>query len=296
VQISSTHSTLAQHLAGRWLASVALLLTLAAPAWAQEIGTAAEVVGTVEIVRGGTRVAVTLNTAINTGDEIQTGTPGRAVFVFKDSNVLIVTDNSHVRIDEHTLRSDGTVDKSVVQLWQGKARALVSDSYRAANATYEVHTPTAVIDVQGTEFVMTYDPVAEVTDVVGVSGTVRVLTPTGTAARGAVLVTTQELTTIAKGDLPTPPKYIPDTRFRGYLDGLEFIGAGRPETLTGGTLMAGGVVHPPEKAAAFPSPPAVRGEPGDLPVRPRTPSDPGGEPLPPVYYPPSSLGNVGVSF
>ncbi len=287
---------LARHHTARFFASLLFLSALGGSAWAQDIGTAAEAVGTVELVRGGTRIPVTINTTISTGDEIQTGAPGRALFVFNDSSVLVVTDNTHIRIDEHELGSDGSGNRSLVQLSQGKARALVGDTYRAANATYVVQTPTAVVAVQGTEFVMTYDPVAEVTDVVGVSGTVRVQSPTDRAARGAVLVTSMELTTVAKGQLPTPPRYIPDTRFRGYLDGLEFIGAGSAETLAARTVMGGGAVPPSEQASAYAGPPAVRGEPGDLPVRPRTPGDIGNEPTAPGYYGPTALGNVGVDF
>jgi hypothetical protein len=269
---------------------------VAATAWAQEIGTAIEAEGTVELVRSGSRTPLAIGAIANTGDEIRTGKPGRAVLVFDDDSVLVMGDDSHVRIDEHDFRPSALVVRSRLQLLQGRLRALVGERYRTANATYEVQTPTAFAVVQGTEFVMAYDPVAEVTDVVGVSNTVRVQSATDRAARGAVLVNPQELTTVAKGELPIPPHYIPDVRFRSYLEGLEFIGAGRPESLTARTVLAGKDVPPREQAEAFPGPFVLSGEPGDLPVRPRTPGDILGESPVPAYYGPSSLGNVGVGF
>lgn len=287
--------TLARHHTARWFVAVALLSAVAATASAQEIGTVAAAEGTVELVRAGSRILVTIGTPINTGDEIQSGKPGRAVFVFDDDSVLVITDNSRIRIDEHEFQRGASTSRSRLQLSQGKVRALVSEYYRAANAKYEVQTPTALASVQGTEFVMAYDPVAEVTDVVGVSSTVQVQSPIARAARGAVLVSPQELTTVAQGQLPTPPRSIPDVRFRGYLDGLEFIGEGRAESLAAGVL-AGKTVPPREQAQAYAAPFAVRGEPGDLPVEPRTPGDIIGEPLPGGYYGPTALGNVGVNF
>ena len=290
----STH-LLARHRTAGWLVPVVLLSAVAATSSAQEIGTVAAVDGSVELVRAGSRIPVTIGTPINTGDEIQSGKPGRAVFVFDDDSVLITADNSRIRIDEHEFRRGAATIRSRLQLSQGKVRALVSEYYRAANATYEIQSPTALASVQGTEFVMAYDPVAEVTDVVGVTSTVRVQSPIGRAARGAVLVSPQELTTVAQGQLPTPPRSLPDVRFRGYLDGLEFIGEGRAVSLATGVL-AGKTVPPPEKAQAAVAPFAVRGEPGDLPVRPETPGDIMGEPLPGGYYGPTGLGDVGVNF
>lgn len=285
-----------------WLVSLVLLFAAVAPARAQEIGTTAEVEGTVELARAGGRIPVVIGTAIHTGDEVRSGQPGRAVFVFDDDSVLVIGDNSRIRIVEHQFQPGGSAIRSIIELLQGKIRALVSEYYGGANATYEIQTPSALAGVRGTEFVAAYDPVAEVTDVVGVTGTVRVASPSAPAARGAAaargvaMVGPHELTTVAKGELPTPPRYIPDTKFRGYLDGLEFIGAGRSESLAASSLLAGKSVPLDDQADAFPAPLARRGEPGDLPVRPRTPGDLTGEPLPPGYYGPTSLGNVGVDF
>ena len=283
-----------------WLVSAVFLWTAAAPA--QEIGTTAEVEGTVELGRAGTRIPLTIGTAIHTGDEVRTGQPGRAVFVFDDDSVLVIGDNSRIRIAEHEFQRGGAAIRSIIELVQGRIRALVSGLYGGTDATYEIRTPNALAGVRGTEFVTAYDPVAEVTDVVGVSGTVRVASPIApagrgaAAARGVAMVGPHELTTVAQAEPPTPPRYIPDTKFRAYLDGLEFIGQGGPESLAAASLLAGRSVPPSEQAEAFPGPFARRGEPGDLPVRPRTPADVMGEPLPPGYYGPTSLGNVGIDF
>jgi hypothetical protein len=292
VRILSMHWAARQR-AARWLILAVICAAAAAPAWAQEIGTVAEVEGTVNLIHQGSSTPATIGIPINDGDEIQTGKPGRAVLVFQDDSALVITDESHIRIDEHEFRREASVIRSLIQLLQGRVRALVSEYYRTTNSTYEIHTPTAIAGVKGTEFVIAYDPVAEVTDVVGVSGTVQVQSLADRAARGVVLVTPHELTTVAKGQLPTPPRYIPDTRFRGYLDGLEFIAGGRPETLALRSVLTGATVPAPESAKTAEAPFIARGEPGDLPVRPRTPADVLGEPLPQQFYAPTS---VGVNF
>jgi hypothetical protein len=274
------------------------LLLVAMSARAQEVGTIAEVQGAVEIVRSGVHTPASIGTGVQTSDAIVTGTPGGALVVFQDDSVLVVGPDSHVRIDEHVFTREPSAARSVLHLLKGKVRALVSEYYREPGAEYRIESPVGIAGVRGTEFVITYDPVAEMSDVVGVNGTVQVYSTADRALRSGVSVTPRELTTVAKGKLPTPPRYITDERFRSYLDGLEFIGNGVPESLALGTgILAGSTVPEPEQAASAVTQFAERGAPGELPFEPRGPADVTGEPLPEqIYVPQGGFGDVGVDF
>lgn len=236
----------------RQLHRYALLLTalalVARVTLAQEIGTIASLDGTADIGRSGTWQPAAIGAAIQLGDEIRTGTPGRLRIVFEDDSVITVSDDSHLVMDQHVFDPSRGVARSLIGLLRGKLSTLVSDHYHTAGNQYEVRTHTAVAGVRGTEFVMTYDAQAEVTEVVGLSGQVSVhsvLDPTGPG----VLVTAHETTTVTRSQPPTPPRRVTDTIFRQRLEGIQFVGGGRTESLlVGNQLRGGATVPPPERA------------------------------------------------
>ncbi len=219
--------------------------------WAQEIGTVASLEGQAEIGRGGTWQPAAIGAAIHTKDEVRTGTPGRLRIVFQDDSVITVSDGSHLVIDEQVFDSNRGVARSLFELLRGKVRSLVGEYYHTAGNQYEVKTPTAVCGVRGTEFVMSFDADTETTEVVGLSGRVEVhsiLDPTGPG----VLITAHEATTVRRGGFPAPPRRVEETMFRQRLEGIQFVGGGRMESLVAGNpLRAGTTVSPPEHAPAL---------------------------------------------
>jgi hypothetical protein len=275
----------------------ALALGLVRPGLAQEVGNIADLESTTEIGRAGAWTAAVLGAAVREGDEVRTDRTGRARVVLQDGSVLNVGNDSHVMIEKLTLQPDKGAVRSLIRLLKGKLRPVVSDAYLRPGAVFEIETPAAVAGVRGTEFVITYDPVAEVSEVVGVTGTVRVHSVIDRVGHG-VLITAQELTFVALGHFPTAPQRIQDTLFRQYIEGLEFIGGGRPESLTlGHPLLAGSQVPPADQAAASPAPPTA--------ARALTPLVPGEPPFDPPTFsgstgqPPGALrptGDLGIQF
>lgn len=226
----------------------ALLLLLARAGWAQEVGTVAGVEGSAEIRRAGNTTAATLGAAVQRGDELRTGRPGRLRVVFQDDSVLTLSDNSQVTVDEQAFDIPNGKIQSLMRLLRGKVSAVVSEYYQRPHAQYEIQTSTAVAGVRGTEFAVGYDPRNDVTEVVAVNGRVEVHGVLDMVRRGS-FVTSGESTTIARGEYPTPPKRLNDRDFRRYIEGLDFIGKGRPESLTAQhPLLAGASVPQPERA------------------------------------------------
>lgn len=234
----------------RWCALRAgLLLLLGGAAWAQEVGTIAEMDGSAEIKRNGAWAPATVGAAVQRNDELRTGNPGRLQVVFQDDSVITLTEGSHLIIDDQVFHPDSGASRSFLRLLQGKVGALVSDYYHGQGARYEIKTVTATAGVRGTDFVMQYDPRDGVTNVVGISGRIEVHNVKDPTGRG-VFVTAHELTTVARGQAPASPHRLDDTLFRQYLDGLTFVGAGRLESLTvGHPLISGAAVPHPDRAA-----------------------------------------------
>ena len=224
-------------------------MLIAVTACGQEVGTVAAVDGKAEIQHQGDWTASRVGDAVFGGDTLRTGTAGRMRVVFQDDSVLNVGEDSEIVVDEQVFHPTGA-SSSVMQLVRGKVRALVSAYYEQQGATYEIQTPTAVSGVRGTEFVVSYDPTADVTKVIGITGRVEVHSVLDRATHG-VYVTAGEITSIEQGKYPSPPPRLDEHMFRQYLEGLQFIGAGRSESLTVGHPLLGGTQVPaPDRAPA----------------------------------------------
>jgi hypothetical protein len=242
---------------GRLAALLALVLLVRGVAAAQEVGTLAAVEGTVELGRAGNWTTAAIGTGVAQGDDLRTGRPGRARVVFQDDSVLTMADASELRIDEQTFDSNRGVAHSLLRLVQGKVRTVVGGYTERRGSSFTIETQTAVVGVRGTEFIVVFDPVADVSDVVGVSGRAEVHSPLDRVGH-AVVVTAREITTVLRGRYPTPARRLRDDEFRQYLDALEFTGAGRAESLVAGLpLVTGAGVPEGERATLLPAPIAV---------------------------------------
>jgi hypothetical protein len=211
---------------------------------AQSAGVIATLDGTVEIGRAGAWAPAVIGSTVEVGDTIRTGKPGRVRLSFRDDSVVNVGDDSQLVIDESVFDPDAGEARSVLDLLNGKVRAIVSEHYKEPSASYEIRTVTAVSGVRGTDFIMVHDPATQRTQVVGVSGLVDV---NGSVARDrfGVVVGAQEITEVESGGYPSPPRRLDQTTFRQYLDGLEFIGFGIPESLLFDNPIARGDYIPP---------------------------------------------------
>lgn len=211
------------------LACLAALAT-AQMARADDVGTVAAVEGAAEIGHAGTFVPASIGATVALGDEVRTGRPGRVRLVFRDESTVVVSDDSQLTVDEQVFNPDQGQVKSLLGLVQGKVSAAVGEYYHRQGASFEVKTATAVAGVRGTEFIVSYDVVQEVTEVVGISGQVIVHSladPTGPG----VLVTASEATTVERNKPPSAPNRLDDRLFRQRIEQIEFIGRGQSGSL-----------------------------------------------------------------
>ena len=233
----------------------AVLLLLAAVARAQEVGTIASLEGSGEIGRDGLWTAAAMGAAIHEKDELRTSRPGRMRVVFQDDSVVTLADDSDLVVDEQVFNPSEGKARSLMEVLRGKVETLVGEYYEKASTTAEVKTRNAVAGVRGTDFVTTYDDSNDTTAIVGISGHVEVHGARDLAGHG-VSVTAREITTVVRTGFPTPTRRLDDAQFRQYLEGLEFTGAGQPESLlVNDPVLAGTNVPSPDRAGALPPPP-----------------------------------------
>lgn len=224
------------------------VLGVALPALGEDAGTVAAVDGSAEIGRAGTWIEATPGAAVAVGDQLRTGQPGRMRVVFRDDSVLVLSDDTTLVVDEQVFDPSGS--ESVFNLLQGKLRSVVSHYYGTSGSSYEVRSETAVAGVRGTEFVMTYDPVTGASEVVGIRGVVTVnsmVDPTGPG----MLVTANEVTAVAPGELPSAPEAVDPEFMRELLHEMEFFGMNNRTSVIGAsTVIAGASVPQPGRAPA----------------------------------------------
>jgi hypothetical protein len=175
--------------------------------------------------------------------------------------VLNLGDGSTLVVDETVYDTSKGAGSTLLHLLGGKVRALVSDYYSGGQASYRIETTTAVSGVRGTEFVVAYDTGSQLSQVLGLGGAVAVNSPLDRKGHG-VVVHAMELTDVAKGKYPTPPRLISvdDDRYRQLMAGLDLPGSGIPESLLPGDPSFGGKDVPqPDTADSNLPPPSTGG-------------------------------------
>jgi hypothetical protein len=234
------------------LSMLATIAFAARAASAEDVGAIAAAEPTADIGRDGEWIAAAPGAVVRLGDTLRTTSGGRLRVVFRDDSVITLAEDTELAIDEQVYQpAEGTL-RSALRLLHGKMRALVGDEYARGGSAFEVRTIVGTSGVRGTDFIALYDERREVMEVVGVSGRVAVSSPLALVG-AAVTVTEREMSAVARGKLPTAPMRLDDAVFRQYLEGLEFIGAGRAESLAfGGPLLTGDAIAEGDRAISLP--------------------------------------------
>lgn len=137
--------------------AVALMLALAAPAAAQDIGQVKVASGKVEIERAGATQPAAVGARLQAGDVVRTGADGAVGITMSDDSRLSAGPNSVLALDRYAYdptTSRGNFDTSL------KAGSLAVVSGRIAKQSPDamrVRTPMAILGVRGTEFAVALD-------------------------------------------------------------------------------------------------------------------------------------------
>lgn len=139
----------------RWIVAVAgAVLAAAAAAQANDVGEIKTVRGAVHVERGGQRLAASPGMNVRQSDVLVTGADGAVGVTFLDNSLLSLGPGSRLGIDHyafdsttHTGRFDASLSKGTLAVVSGRMVKQSPDAMR-------VRTPTSVMGVRGTEFVV----------------------------------------------------------------------------------------------------------------------------------------------
>jgi hypothetical protein len=136
---------------------VAIALAIPGVAVATEAGLVKVSKGSVQIQRGGSKVPATVGTGVRTSDVIVTGADGSAGITFTDNSLVSVGPNSVFAIDRYRFDTTTHAGEFEGNLKQGRLAAVSGKMVKQSPESMKIRTPSAVMGVRGTEFVVQVD-------------------------------------------------------------------------------------------------------------------------------------------
>jgi len=130
------------------------LLSLAAPAFAADVGLVKVSKGSVQIQRGSEKLPAPVGAAIQPSDVIVTGADGSAGVTFSDNSLVSVGPNSVFAIDKYSFDSTTHQGEFLGNLHHGRLAAISGKMVKQSPESMKIRTPSAIMGVRGTEFVV----------------------------------------------------------------------------------------------------------------------------------------------
>ena len=138
-------------------ALLAALLLAAAPAIAADAGLVKVSKGEVYVQRAGARMPAPVGTAVRPSDVIVTGRDGSAGITFTDNSLVSVGPNTVFAIDKYRFDTTTYAGEFEGNLKQGKLAAVSGKMVKQSPESMKIRTPSAIMGVRGTEFVVQVD-------------------------------------------------------------------------------------------------------------------------------------------
>jgi len=110
--------------------------------------------GEVTVVRGDTRSAAVVGGALHTGDRVITGPQGAATLSLLDGTVIELGADSTTDLAQFRFDSTTNEGGMLVNLARGTLRMMTGLIAKTQPENVKVTTPTAVIGVRGTDFIV----------------------------------------------------------------------------------------------------------------------------------------------
>jgi len=132
-------------------------LGFAGSAVAADIGLIKVAKGSVEIQRGAAKIPAKVGTGLQTADVVLTGADSSAGITFTDNSLVSVGPNSVFAIDKYRFDTTTHAGEFEGNLRQGRLAAVSGKMVKQSPDSMKIRTPSAIMGVRGTEFVVQVD-------------------------------------------------------------------------------------------------------------------------------------------
>jgi hypothetical protein len=141
----------------RMVFGLAAALAFAGSALAADIGQVKVARGDVQVQRGASTVPAKVGMGIQPTDVLLTGADGSAGLTFTDNSLVSIGPNSVFAIDKYSFDSTTHAGEFEGNLRKGKLAAVSGKMVKQSPESMKIRTPSAVMGVRGTEFVVQVD-------------------------------------------------------------------------------------------------------------------------------------------
>ena len=140
----------------RWTIA-AVLLGFASAGLAADAGEIKSASGSVHLERAGKKLPVKVGTPVQQSDVLVTGADGSAGITFTDNSLLSVGPNSVLGIDKYAFDSTTHAGQFDASLKKGTLAVISGKMVKQSPEAMRVRTPSSIMGVRGTEFVVKVD-------------------------------------------------------------------------------------------------------------------------------------------
>lgn len=143
------------------LAAVVMLLAIfgaVASADNSQVAQIKTVSGQAEIVRNGARSPAKIGDPLYEKDTIETGADGSIGITFIDNTVMSSGPNSQIVLEDYKFNSSNFTGSMLTDMNRGTVSMVSGDIARSSPGAMKVKTPTAILGVRGTRFVIEVKP------------------------------------------------------------------------------------------------------------------------------------------
>ena len=140
----------------RWTIA-GILLGFAVAAGAQDAGEIKTVAGAASLERGGKKLPLSAGVPVRQGDTVLTGANGAVGITFTDNSLLSVGPNSTLVIDRYAFDSTTHKGEFDTSLRKGTLAVISGKIVKQSPDAMRVRTPTSIMGVRGTEFLVKVD-------------------------------------------------------------------------------------------------------------------------------------------
>jgi len=112
------------------------------------------VAGQAEILRSGARIAARVGDSLYEKDTIETGPDGSIGITFIDNTVMSSGPDSQIVLEDYKFNSSNFKGSMLADMNRGTVSMISGDIARSSPGAMKVKTPTAILGVRGTRFVI----------------------------------------------------------------------------------------------------------------------------------------------
>lgn len=140
----------------RWMIGMGIL-AVSAVAFASDVGEIKKASGTAHVERQGTRLPAKVGMQVRQSDRLVTGADGSVGITFLDNTLVSAGPNSTLVIDSYRFDSTTHAGKFDASLQRGSLAVISGKMVKQSPDAMRIRTPSSVLGVRGTEFVVRVD-------------------------------------------------------------------------------------------------------------------------------------------